>query len=294
MEQGIKVIAPAKINLGLAVLGKREDGYHDIRTLFQAVSLHDELEFWPVREGIELVCEGDEDIPSGQDNIVWKAARLFLSRFSVPSGVRIRIRKTIPVAAGLGGGSSDAAATLKGLSELFQLTLPYEEQLMMGRQLGADVPFFLSGHACALGEGIGADLTPVTPLPKSWIVIVNPGFPIATQWVYAHTSLLLTNKSNHINMVQLFLRENDLSRIGYYLHNDLEAVVVKRYPVIAELTNRLFSAGAVGAVMSGSGASVFGIFADHPLADQAFNLMRKESSGWKVFLAQPVGNTKIN
>ncbi|MCL6582070.1 MAG: 4-(cytidine 5'-diphospho)-2-C-methyl-D-erythritol kinase [bacterium] len=291
MEQAVAIRAPAKINLGLSVLGKRGDGYHNIRTLFQAVSLSDELKFWPAKEGIELICQGDEKIPSDQENIVWKAARLIMSSYCIPGGVRILIHKRIPLAAGLGGGSSDAAATLRGLTELFHLHLTTDELMAMGKQLGADVPFFLLGHPCALGEGIGAELTPMPPLPDSWIIILNPGFPILTQWVYTKTSLLLTKKSNHINMVQFFLKEHNLSQIGYHLHNDLEAVVIERYPVVAELKNRLFSAGAVGAAMSGSGASVFGIFADRPLAEQAFNLMREEGSGWKVFLTQPLGNT---
>jgi 4-diphosphocytidyl-2-C-methyl-D-erythritol kinase len=292
MEQVVKVIAPAKINLGLSVLGKRDDGYHEIRTLFQAVSLYDELELRPAPSGIELVCEG-ENVPPDQENIVWKAARLFLSLLDSAQGVHILLRKNIPVAAGLGGGSSDAAAVLKGLSRLFSISLPNQELLEMGKQLGADVPFFLFGNS-ALGEGIGANLTSTPPLPNSWIVIINPGFPVSTKWVFTHASLLLTKKSDHINMVKLFLVENDLLRIGYYLHNDLEAVVVKKYPIINELKNRLLSAGAVGAVMSGSGASVFGIFADRPLADQALNVIKREVNGWRLFLTEPLSNTTIN
>ncbi|MEW5800876.1 MAG: 4-(cytidine 5'-diphospho)-2-C-methyl-D-erythritol kinase [bacterium] len=292
MEQVVKVSAPAKINLGLSVLRKRDDGYHEIRTLFQAVSLCDELELEPIPKGIELTLEG-EGIPNDQENIAWKAAESFLSRLRVSAGVHIRLRKNIPVAAGLGGGSSDAAAVLKGLSRLFSFSLPRNELLEMGRHLGADVPFFLFGNS-ALGEGTGAILSSISALPQSWIVIINPGFPISTKWVYDHASLLLTKKPDHINMVKYFLRENDLPRIGYYLHNDLEAVVLKRYPIINELKNRLLSAGAVGAVMSGSGASVFGLFADRPLADQAFNRMRREGNGWKIFLTEPLSNTTIN
>lgn len=288
IEPRVKVTAPAKINLGLCIHKKRDDGYHEIKTLFQAVNLYDTLEMNPKSKGIELLVEG-EAIPTDKKNIVWKAAQLFLSRLDSPAGVQILLKKRIPVAAGLGGGSSDAAATLKGLTRLFNLPLPHKNLLEMGKQLGADVPFFLFGNS-ALGEGIGTRLTSTPALSKAWVVIANPGFPISTKWTYSNISidLLLTKKTDHINMLRLFLGKNDLPKIGRHLHNDLEAVVIRRYPVINELKKRLISGGALGAVMSGSGASVFGIFNDRLLAEQVFDSIRKENTRWKIFLTEPL------
>ena len=284
----VKITAPAKINLGLCITKKRDDGYHEIKTLFQAVNLYDTLEISLKGKGIELFAEG-EAVPTDNKNILWKAAQLFLSRLDSPTGVQILLKKRIPVAAGLGGGSSDAAAALKGLNRLFHSPLPQNNLLEMGEQLGADVPFFLFGNS-AMGEGIGTKLTSTPALSKTWVVIANPGFPVSTKWVYSNINidLLLTKKTDHINMLRLFLGKNDLPKIGRHLHNDLEAVVIRRYPVIKKLKKRLLSEGALGAVMSGSGASVFGIFNDRLLAEQVFDSIRKEDTGWKIFLTEPL------
>lgn len=287
-ELKIRMLAPAKINLGLTVLGKRADGYHEIRTLFQTVNIFDELEIAWGKKELEFICEGEVIPPSDQENIVCRAARLFLSRLKVNHGLRLLLKKSIPVAAGLGGGSSDAAATLRGLNMLF--SYPFSEEILreMGQELGADVPFFLFGNA-ARGEGIGERLFPVTPLRKVWLLIINPGFSLATKWVYSNitTDLLLTKMPDHINMLELFLDKNDLSQVGRYLYNDLELVVADKYPVIVEIKERLLSAGALGAAMSGSGASVFGIFSDLLSAQEGFESITKEGRGWKIFLTRP-------
>ncbi|MGA1874049.1 MAG: 4-(cytidine 5'-diphospho)-2-C-methyl-D-erythritol kinase [bacterium] len=283
----IKILAPAKINLGLAVYRRREDGYHEIGTLFQAVDVCDELEMRVTDQGIDLDCEG-EPAPEGRENIAWQAAELFFSHLGSRPGVHMRLRKHIPVAAGLGGGSSDAAAVLKGLNQLHFFPISEDDLLEMGAQLGADVPFFLFGSS-ALGQGIGTRLTRTAPLSEVWVVIVNPGFPISTKWVYNHidTDLLLTKEPDHIKMLRLFLKKRDLPQIGLYLHNDLESVVRKKYPIIDELKNRLLSAGAVGAIMSGSGASVFGIFSDYLRAKKAYSCLKTQNDMWKVFLTRP-------
>jgi len=288
IEPRVKVTAPAKINLGLRINKKRDNGYHEIRTLFQAVNLYDTLEISLRSKKIELLVEG-EALPTDKKNIVWKAAQLFLSRVDSPTGVQILLKKRIPVAAGLGGGSSDAAATLKGLNQLFSFHLPQKNLLEMGKQLGADVPFFLFGNS-ALGEGIGTRLTSTPALSKAWVVIANPGFPISTKWAYSNINidLLLTKKTDHINMLRLFLGKNDLPKIARHLHNDLETIVIKKYPVIKALKKRLLSGGALGAVMSGSGASVFGIFNDRVLAEKVLDSIRKEHTGWKIFLTEPL------
>ena len=185
--------------------------------------------------------------------------------------------------------SSDAAAILKGLNQLFGLCLSQNELLEIGGKLGADVPFFLYGNS-ALGEGIGTKLTKTPPLQNAWVVIANPGFCLSTKWVYSNLDrdLLLTKKTDHINMLRLFLGKNDLPNIGLHLHNDLEPFILRRYPVIKELKERLLTAGALGALMSGSGSSVFGIFHDRLLAKKACDYMRKENNRWKIFLTEPL------
>ncbi len=160
----------------------------------------------------------------------------------------------------------------------------------LGAKIGADVPFFLYGNA-ALGEGTGNRLSYSTPLSDVYLIIINPGFPISTRWVYEqfNTNLLLTKNSDHIIMIKLFLEKKDFQQLGLYLHNDLEGVVLKRYPLVGEMKDRLLSAGALGAIMSGSGASVFGIFSELPLAEKAFNQIKRGDNEWKIFLTKPLG-----
>lgn len=278
---------PAKINLGLQILGKRADGFHELETLLQMVSLYDDIELETRPSGIELECE-HPDIPRDESNLVVKAARLLQDKF--PSrrdlGARIRLIKRIPAGGGLGGGSGNAAGVLLGLNVLWDLGLKKADLLSLAGKLGSDVPFFLFAP-CALGKGRGEILSPVQPSKKFNVVLVFPRFPIATAWVYRNLKLELTNKANHINLLQKFLSSSDVKLLGLNLYNDLECVVLQNHAVIQTLKDNLLISGAVGSLLSGSGSTVFGIFDDPKKAQEACSgLLKKES--WDVFLTETV------
>ena len=272
MQDRLRLKAPAKINLYLRVTGRRADGYHTLETLMQKVSLYDELELRARERGIRLHCPGGV-LSEHSDNLVYRATEIFLQSMerqragSVP-GVEITLKKNIPIAAGLGGGSSDAAATLKGLNSLFGGGCSGEELAAMGLRLGADVPFFLADTSAALATGIGEILTPVAPLAGWYVLLVNPGFPVSTRWVYRTFAL-----TNNENTSKLRNSQKDIDTgapggvpedkmHGTAMYNDLETVTVSKYPEIELLKNELVAHGATTALMSGSGPTVFGLFAD--------------------------------
>jgi len=277
------VLAPAKINLCLHVLGKRPDGYHDLAMLMQRISLYDRLEISLGAEpGIRVSCAGVA-LPPGDENIAAKAARRMLELAASQDGVVIVIDKRIPVAAGLGGGSSDAAAVLLALNEMLGLNLSRQRLQVEGARLGADVPFFVFG-ADAWATGIGDVLTAVPPLPRLWYVLVNPQLAVSTAWVYQN--LRLTTKGVDVKLPRLLGTGEGLVRL---LHNDLETVTIGRHPELAELKARLMSLGATGALMSGSGPTVFGLFADESSARTAAAVLAEDESRC-VFVVQPVGS----
>lgn len=255
--------APAKINYLLDVVGKRPDGYHDLRMIMQRINLCDKITITltdtPV---INVVCNS-KGAPDGPENIAWKAARSLLDLGSSANGVNIEIIKQIPVAAGLGGGSSDAASVLMGMNELLKLELTEQKLMDIGSKLGADVPFFIFQKA-ALAEGIGEKLTPLPEMPKCWILLINPGVHVSTAWVYQ--SLQLTNK-RELNRLPKFFES--VEHIVSILSNDLESVTIPAFPVIADIKARLIDLGAAGSMMSGSGPTVFGIFKSFDIAESA-------------------------
>jgi 4-diphosphocytidyl-2-C-methyl-D-erythritol kinase len=289
--------APAKINLGLRVTGRRGDGYHTIETLMQKIDLCDELVLCPGTEGIRLRCPGGET-PENSDNLVYRAADLFLQtmaeRLAAPvSGVDIVLRKHIPVAAGLGGGSSDAAAVLKGMQALFAVECTNAELVAMGLRLGTDIPFFLADTPAAMATGIGEVLTPVAPLHKYFIVLVNPGFPVSTQWVYQTFALTeFENESIEKGLKKkAAIPDVESWPLGGLfqpaaMQNDLETVTVTRYPVIERLKDELVAHGAEAALMSGSGPTVFGLFAHARDAEFSCSLFRKRFK--YTYLAAPL------
>jgi len=278
--------APAKINLYLKVTGRRADGYHTLDTLMQKVSLCDELELRLCKRGIHLCCPGGEGLESC-DNLVYRAAELFLQtvglqRTGATHGVEISLKKNIPVAAGLGGGSSDAAATLKGLDALLGCGCSSEELAAMGLRLGADVPFFLADASAAIAKGIGEILTPVDPLVGYDILLVNPGFPVSTQWVYQ--TFALTKKENASNLQDFQQEVNGCSLPSGFvegkaqlraMRNDLEAVTASRYPEIGKLKNVMAASGAAATLMSGSGPTVFGLFVDRQGAETCHAIFKR-------------------
>ena len=272
----IELFSHAKINLRLDVLRKRADGYHDIPTIFQKVSLRDELQIAISKRGIDVTCDHPQ-VLANENNLAYKAAESILNRYNVKDGVRIEIKKNIPVAAGLGGGSSNAAYTLMGINQLFELGATKQELMKIGSILGADVPFFIFDNA-ALATGIGDRLETIEVNPKLWLLLVTPDIPISTSWAYRNFRMGLTNKPINIIILSCI---NHLSEIISILSNDLEKVVIPRYPVIQTIKDELINKGAKGSLMSGSGSTVSGIFPSEDEAKEAYTQL-KTNSNWKV------------
>jgi 4-diphosphocytidyl-2-C-methyl-D-erythritol kinase len=285
----ITIRAPAKVNLYLKVLGRRADGYHEIESIMLPISLYDRLVLEETPSGIRLWCNHPPLQAKGR-NLAQAAAEAMLALATPRSGVSIRLYKHIPVAAGLGGGSSDAAAVLNGLVRLWGLDLDREQLLRTGEQLGADVPFFILGRP-ALARGKGEQLYPISFGPV-WLVVVNPGFGIAAADAYAGLDRGLTKKESYTTMQLSLFKQFELAQAAEWLENDLEAPIVAQYPVIKEIKDSLLTKGALGALMSGSGPSVFGLFDSRQQAESACRQLRAEARrGWSVFLTHTLNQT---
>ncbi len=277
----LRIISPAKVNLRLDILGTRQDGYHELRTIFQKISLHDTLFFTLREEKGVWIQTNHPDLPTGRSNLVVKAAHLILKRSNYKGGILIQIKKRIPVGAGLGGGSSNAAATLYALNQMLAMGLTQEELMEIGIKIGADVPFFLYKEGAAIGSGIGERLEKIE-LPLLFYVLIYPNFEVSSRWAYQN--FLLTKKEFHFNLHQLL---TDPQRISSFLWNDLEQVVSYRYQEIAMMKEMLLSAGALGSLMSGSGPTVFGLFSSEEDSKKAKQKIKKKvkERGWEVFHA---------
>ena len=288
-RSSLNIRAAAKVNLGLEVLGKRADGYHELSTILMAVDLSDHLRLETAPKEISLrVPRGA--VPEDQTNLAWRAALLLKEALGVERGVRITLRKTIPVAAGLGGGSSDAAALLAGLNRLWGLKKDVEFLRGLAVRLGMDVPFFLSGGT-ALATGRGEKLAPVRGAPTLTLVLVNPNFPLSTREVYQMVPESLRGDGSRIRELLEALRTGDLREVGKRLYNTLESVVEPRYPVIGEIKEALLGAGALGAALSGSGPTVFGIARSLAHAQE----IRRALSGapWSHFIVRTLTGDPI-
>ncbi len=283
--KSIKLKSPGKINLRLDVLSKRADGYHDLRMLNSAVSLYDDIEVEIIDRGIEVFCENDPSVPSGDQNIVYRATKEIMAYSNKNVGIRININKQIPAGAGMGGGSSNAATVLMGLNQLLKIHLPKEKLINIGLRFGADIPFFLYGSP-AIATGIGENLTKVKRLPKMQLVIVFPNLSVATKVIYER----FRSENNHSEEVMEMPKEfTSKKAVVKFLHNDLEQVTSKQYPIVLELKELLLKSGALGAQMTGSGPSVFGIFPDKETADKAYKKLLLKSEGkWRVFLTENI------
>jgi len=280
MNDSISLESPAKVNLRLEILRKREDGYHELRTIFQKISLHDTLRFrLRRRRGVSIAADHPK-LSVGKKNLVYRAAQAMLKASSYTGGVDIEIKKRIPLGAGLGGGSSNAAATLRALNHLLKIGLSEKGLMAMGLEMGADVPFFfLKGSAIA--SGVGERLKKVE-LPDLWYVLIYPNFEVSTRWAYGN--FVLTKQQFHLNLHRLPKTPEEISRI---LLNHLEPVVSKRYPEIGLMKETLVSAGALGALMTGSGPTVFGLFDKEGSSTAAYENTRRmtKKKGWAVFKA---------
>jgi len=264
----LKFKTPAKVNLGLHVHGKREAGFHELETIFQMVSLFDDVELELLSSGIKLECDMP-GIPTDDTNLACKAALLLRKSYQVEGkGVSIRLKKKIPFGAGLGGGSGNAAGVLMGLNRLWDLNIGREKLFTLAAKLGSDVPFFLTSP-CALGKGRGERLKVLEPCSKFQVLLVFPGFPIATSWVYQNLRLKLTKRPNNISILRKNLSLSDITSLGSQLYNDLESVVIQKFPEVKVVKDELWAWGALGVLLSGSGSTVFGIFDDPEKAQVA-------------------------
>ena len=283
MRETLQLESPAKVNLRLEILNRREDGYHELRTIFQKISLHDTLRFSLEEEKGIIITTDHPGLPVGKDNLVHKAVQSMLKVSGYRGGVHIQIKKRIPLGAGLGGGSGNAAITLKAMNQLLELKVSKKELMEMGLGIGADVPFFFLEGA-AIGSGIGERLRK-TELPVLWFVFIYPNFEVSTRWAYQN--FVLTNQRIHFNLPKFRKTPEGISRI---LLNHLEEVVSKKYPQIHIMKKMLFSAGALGALMTGSGPTVFGIFPGEKSATEAYGRIRElvKGRGWIVFKARSI------
>lgn len=261
----IKAFAYAKINLGLEVLSHRQDGYHEIRTLFQTIDFHDDLEFSLIPES-EIQLEGDDPaVPWDKTNLIFKAAELLQRKFRPKTGVKIKVKKRIPAGAGLGGGSSDAAVTLLALNHLWNLSFDLPILTDLASSLGADVAYFLTGGLC-LGEGRGDKISPLKELPPLSCVIAWPDFSISTAEIYNHYDKLTTlTKESQPSRIKEFLERRRLR----LLINELEAIVFKIYPGLREIKDLFLKDEAVVSAISGTGSAVFGLFLEKEKAEKA-------------------------
>lgn len=279
----LTIKSPAKINLFLDVLKKRDDGYHQILTLMQAVDLCDRLTLQKTEKGISISCDYP-GCPSDERNLAFKAASLLMREAGIERGVDIRIEKRIPVSAGLGGGSSNAAFTLLGLNRLFDLGLSVDRLHQLGQQIGSDVPFFIySGQA--LAKGRGEEIVPVKLYRDYWLVLACPHLEVHSGWAYGKVKISLTRERKEVNYMLLESHHGFFDALPLF-KNDLEEAVAGEYPILCRLKDVLISSGAVKSSMSGSGPTVYGLFDRKP---QAQEVARKLSQGdWQVFLTQPI------
>lgn len=283
----ITVNAYAKINLGLDVLRRREDGYHDICSIMQSLMLHDTLTVKKKASKEITIHTNDPSLPVDQSNLVYKAAALFLDTISVSEGLDITLEKTIPIAAGLAGGSSDAAAVLKGLNVLYETAVPGEELMRLGKMIGADVPYCLL-LGTALSEGIGERLTPLPPMPDCFILLVKPSVSVSTKYVYENLNLSGSVIHPDISTMLECLRAGDLTGLAGSMDNILQTVTIREYPVIDEIKKKMLGQGALTSLMSGSGPTVFGIFQDKEAAESAFRyFIDNPAYGNQIYLTKP-------
>ena len=277
----IKLKALGKINLGLDVLGRRPNGYHDVRMVMQTVYLYDQILLEKTdKEGISLETNLFY-LPVNENNLAYRAAKMLIDEFAIKEGVHISLEKHIPVAAGMAGGSSNAAAVLYGMNRIFQLGLTDQELMDRGVQLGADVPYCIM-RGTVLAEGIGEKLTPLPAMPKCHVLLAKPPISVSTQKVYEKLDAQEVTKHPDIDGILLGLQTGDLKKITSSMGNVLENVTITEYPQIERIKDVMKEEGALNAMMSGSGPTVFGIYDDKMLARRAAARIREEQLAKQV------------
>lgn len=288
----IRLKARAKINLGLDVVRRRPDGYHEVRMVMQMLQLYDQIVIEKTDEPGIRIQTNLPFLPKDERNIAYRAARVLMDAYQVERGVKIGIDKHIPVAAGMAGGSTDCAAVLYGINRLFRLGLSSKELRDYGVKLGADVPYCLLRQT-ALSEGIGEILTPVAPLPNCPVLVAKPPVSVSTRHVYEHLRLDESIVHPDIDGIVAALEKQDLYGVTDRLGNVLETVTIPEHPVIAQIKERMMASGAVNALMSGSGPTVFGIFDDDKKAERAYEDMRISGLSRQIYLTRPFNQIEV-
>lgn len=285
----VKFRSPAKINVRLDVLNKRTDGYHDLRMINTAINIYDEIECELIERGIQVECENDTHVPNGEKNIVYGVAKEILAYSNKNIGVRIVIKKNIPSAAGMGGGSSNAASVLMGLNELLRINLSKDKLMKIGLRFGADVPFFIFGGP-AVATGVGETLAKIKKMPKLPLVLVSPNIRVQTKWAFERYGVANDNRpisvsSGDDSLPVQYATKKSLIK---YLNNDLERITCEKFPVVKEIKDTLFKSGALGCQMTGSGPTVFGIYSTIEEAETASRKIQNKFSDYRVFVAENI------
>ena len=279
----LRLKAYAKVNIGLDVLRRREDGYHDVKMVMQTVNLFDELTIEDTSSKGIIITANDDGIPTNEDNLIYKAAKLLLDEFNVDKGVKIDLVKNIPVAAGMAGGSTDAAATMVAINDLFSLGLSKEDLMKRGVKIGADVPYCIM-RGTALSEGIGEVLSPIEGMPQCHVLIAKPEINVSTKFVYENLHANELTWHPDIDGLVSFIKKSDLNGIASKMENVLETVTVKEYPIIEDIKTYMKENGALNSIMSGSGPTVFGLFDDKDIAEKAYDGLVKKNITRQVYL----------
>ena len=287
-ELAIKALA--KINLGLDVLRRREDGYHEVKMVMQTIHLYDQLHLKKIESGIHLETTLGF-LPVDESNLAYRAARLMKEKYQIEEGIDIRLNKRIPVAAGMAGGSTDAAGVLYGINELFNLGIKRKELMELGVQIGADVPYCIM-RGTALAEGIGEKLTSLPPMVKCPVVIAKPQVSVSTKYVYENLKLDEHTQHPDIDALIQNIRTKDLPAIAGSMGNLLETVTAKKYPEIEKIKELMRENGALNAMMSGSGPTVFGLFDELETAKMAAAIVRQSGLARQVFVTDIYNNRR--
>lgn len=284
----MRLKALAKINLGLDVLRRKEDGYHEVKMIMQTIHLHDQIHIRKIEEDEIRIRTNLYYLPNNESNLAYKAAKILKDEFNLPGGVSIYLKKVIPVAAGMAGGSSDAAAVLFGLNKMYGLKLSMQELMDRGVKLGADVPYCIM-RGTALAEGIGEKLTKLPAMPKCHILIAKPPINVSTKFVYEnlHANDLKPEDHPNVDIQVEALKEGNLEKLVANMGNVLERVTVPEYPVINDIKQIMVDCGALGSMMSGSGPTVFGIFTDYMQAKDAYQKIEKSGMSKQIYLTAP-------
>lgn len=264
--------APAKINLGLDILGKRPDGLHELAMVMASIDLADRLYLEEIPEDRIIIETNKAFLPTDKKNHVYEALDLVKERFDIKKGLRVKIHKEIPVAAGLGGGSTDSAAALRAVNRLWNLGLSIEEVAELGAEVGSDVPYCVYGQT-SLVEGFGEKVTPIAPMPQCWVVVVKPRMSVSTRTIFAK---IVMEDLYHPDIASLVsaIEENDYQRMTENLGNSMEVVTIKKHPVIQQLKDRMMKYGADAAMMSGSGPTVYALCHKYSRAKHVFNALK--------------------